>query len=93
MQLEFTTFAKLAKASADTDEVGTRDGETETHRGFRYIENSVFVQSEAIWFVCPVDEMNEVFPLHTRRSANGVVGNIYAKKSTTKDVQYSWRAW
>lgn len=60
VQLELAAFAELAKAGSDTDQVGSCDGETETHGGFRDIEHPVLVQTETVWLVWSVNEMNEI---------------------------------
>lgn len=66
MELEFSAFAEFSKASAETDEIWSCDGDAQTHRRFGGIVDLVLVQPEAIWLVFAVDEVDEVLALWER---------------------------
>lgn len=60
MKLEFSGFAEFPKASAESDEIRTCDRDGQTHGRFRDIVDLVLVQSEAVWLVLAIDEVDEI---------------------------------
>lgn len=69
MQFELATLGEFAKTCPEADEVRAGNGDCETHRRFRHIENTVFLQPEAMRLILTVNKMHEVLALGTARSS------------------------
>lgn len=63
MQLELAALRELAKAGAQADEIGSCDRYGQFHGRLGHIEDTVLLETEAVRFVLPVDEMHDVFAL------------------------------
>ena len=56
VQFEFPALAELPKTRPERNEIRSGYRDPETHGGLGDVENPIFVEAEAVWFVWSVDE-------------------------------------
>lgn len=88
MQLELAAFAEFSEAGPEAYKVWPRDRNAETHRRFRDIVDPVLLQTEAIWLVPSVDEMDDILALGTK--SKDVNREVQADRINSR---YSWQVW
>ncbi len=60
METEFARLAVFAETCTEGHEVRSRNGDGESHRGFRDVVDSVAVETEDVRIIGSVDEVDEV---------------------------------